>query len=109
MAEATNNLAIHPHKINSLVSYQEGSVVSREIIKTPKTTLTAFAFDKGQGLSEHTTPFTALVQIIDGEANIYINRKEYVVKEGELIVMPENIPHSLQAKKQFKMLLTMIK
>jgi quercetin dioxygenase-like cupin family protein len=100
-------LTIAPHTLKKLVSYQEGSVVSREIIRTPKTTVTAFAFAAGQGLSEHTTPFTALVQILEGEATISVDGIKHQVKEGEMLIMPANSPHALQATQQFKMLLTM--
>ena len=92
-----------------LVSYQEGSIVSREIIKKDTGTVTVFAFDKGQGLSEHTAPFDAMVHILDGTANIRIGERSFDVKVGESIVMPANKPHSLQAKEKFKMLLIMVK
>lgn len=96
-------------EIDSLAIYQEESVVSREIIKRDIGTVTIFAFDKGQGLSEHSAPFDALVQIIDGEAEIIISGKSNTVKKGELIIMPANEPHALKAEKPFKMILTMIK
>ncbi len=91
------------------VEYQEGSVVSREIIKKPTGTVTIFAFDAGQGLSEHTAPFDALVQILDGEAEITIAGKLHLVCSGEFIILPAGKPHALSAKKRFKMLLTMIR
>ena len=91
------------------VSYQEGSVVSREIIKKDTGTVTVFAFDKGQGLSEHTAPFDAMVHILDGKASIRIGEKLFEVKAGETLVMPANKPHSLKAGERFKMLLVMIK
>lgn len=93
----------------SLVDYQEGSVVSKEIIKRDKGTVTFFAFDKGQGLSEHTAPFDALVYILDGKAEIAIADKQHSLKTGETIIMPANKPHSLKALDRFKMLLVMIK
>ncbi len=93
----------------SMIEYQDGAVVSREIVKKPTGTVTLFAFDKGQGLSEHTAPFDALVTIVDGEAEITISGKPYNVKKGELIIMPANEPHSLKAVEKFKMLLVMIK
>ena len=96
-------------KLNSLVDYQEGSVVSKEIIKKDKGMVTLFAFDKGQGLSEHTAPFDALVYIFDGQAEINISGKQYNLKAGETIIMPANNPHSLKAIDRFKMLLVMIK
>ena len=95
--------------LSETVSYQEGSVVSKEIIKKQTGTVTLFAFDKGQGLSEHTAPFDALVNIIDGQAEVTISGKLLIVKEGEVIIMPANKPHSLKAMEKFKMLLVMIK
>ena len=93
----------------SLVDYQDGSVVSKEIIKKEKGTVTLFAFDRGQGLSEHTAPFDALVYIFDGQAEISISGKRYNLKAGETIIMPTNKPHSLKAIYRFKMFLVMIK
>ncbi len=95
--------------LSDLVKYQENAVVSSEIIKKDAGTVTVFAFDKGQGLSEHTAPFDALVNIIDGRAEVSILGKLFTVKEGEMIVMPANKPHSLKAMEKFKMLLVMIK
>lgn len=91
------------------IEYQPGSVVSREILKTESGSVTLFAFDKGQGLSEHTTPFEAMVYVFDGEAEITVGGKTQMVKTGEMVAMPANQPHALKAKKSFKMLLTMIK
>ncbi|MDD5432990.1 MAG: cupin domain-containing protein [Candidatus Omnitrophica bacterium] len=93
----------------SLVDYQDGAVVSKEIIKKDKGSVTLFAFDKGQGLSEHTAPFDALVNILDGEAEICIAGKTHLVKAGQAIIMPANKPHALKAIGPFKMLLVMIK
>lgn len=95
--------------LSDLVKYQENAVVSSEIIKKDAGTVTVFAFDKGQGLSEHTAPFDALVNIIDGRAEVSISGKLFTVKKGEMIVMPANKPHSLKAMEKFKMLLVMIK
>lgn len=95
--------------VKNMVSYQPGSVVSRTVIDKNVGTVTAFAFDSGQGLSEHTAPFDALVQIIDGAADITIAGSVHMVREGELIIMPAGKPHSLKANTQFKMLLTMIR
>lgn len=96
--------------IENLVDYGKDSVVSREIIKKELGTVTLFAFDKGQGLSEHSAPFDALVQILDGEAEITISGKKNIVKKGEMIIMAANDPHALQAiNSPFKMMLTMIK
>ena len=96
--------------IQFLLDYQKDSVVSREVIKKELGTITFFAFDQGQGLSEHSAPFDAMVQVIDGEAKITISGKKNTVKAGEIIIMPANEPHALQAENsQFKMILTMIK
>lgn len=95
--------------LKDFVNYQEGAVVSREILRKDTGTLTVFAFDEGQGLSEHTAPYDATVFIIEGEAEITISGKALTVKEGELIIMPANQPHSLKALKPFKMLLIMIR
>ena len=95
--------------IGALIDYQTGSVVSRTLIDKKTGTVTLFAFDKGQGLSEHTAPFDALVHIIDGEAEITISGKSITVKGGELVIMPANEPHALRALKKFKMILIMIR
>jgi quercetin dioxygenase-like cupin family protein len=92
-----------------LLDYQEGSIVSRTLIDKKAGTVTLFAFDEGQGLSEHTAPFDALVHIIDGEAEITISGKTLQVKGGEMVVMPANEPHALRALKRFKMILIMIR
>ena len=104
-----DNLKGKAINISGLAEYQEGSVVSREIIRKEVGTVTIFAFDKGQGLSEHSAPFDAMVQIVDGEAEITISGNLNIVKEGELIIMPANEPHALAAVKPFKMILTMIR
>ena len=96
-------------RVAELVGYQDGSIVSREIVKKPTGTVTAFAFDEGQGLSEHTAPFDALVQVLEGEVEITISGKPHCLQGGELILMPANQPHALKAVKRFKMLLTMIR
>ena len=108
MAKAVNIMA-KAFKLAYLLNYQDGAVVSREIIKQDAGTVTLFAFDKGQGLSEHTAPFDALVYIVDGNAQIRIAGKSNVVKKGEMIIMPAHKPHSLQAIRRFKMLLVMVK
>lgn len=92
-----------------LVDYQTGSIVSRTIIDKPTGTLTLFAFDKGQGLSEHTAPFDAMVYVFDGEAEVTISGKPLLVKKGEMVIMPANQPHALRAVSRFKMMLVMIK
>ncbi len=99
----------HEMNVSALVDYQEGSVVSREVIGKKTGTVTIFAFDEGQGLSEHMAPFDAMVYIVEGEANIDIDQKPHHLKAGDMIIMPANHPHALQAVKQFKMLLTMIR
>ncbi len=99
-----------PIEIEGLIEYQKDSVVSMEIIKKDLGTVTIFAFDKGQGLSEHSAPFDAMVQIVDGEAEITIAGEAHMVSKGEMIIMPANIPHALQAVNcPYKMILTMIK
>lgn len=91
------------------IAYQQGSVVSQEIAAKSAGTVTLFAFDAGQGLSEHTAPFDAIVHILDGEATITISGNTIIAKAGELVVMPAGEPHSLKAEKRFKMLLIMIR
>ena len=101
--------AAAPMKLREIVDYQEHSVVSRELIRKPSGTMTVFAFDEGQGLSEHTAPFDAFVNILEGEAEIRIEGTPHTVKEGEMIIMPANRPHALKAVTRYKMLLVMIK
>jgi quercetin dioxygenase-like cupin family protein len=96
-------------KAAELVNYQDGAVVSREIVKKPAGNVTIFAFDKGQGLSEHTAPFDALVQMVEGDAEIMISAQPYQLQGGEMILMPAGQPHALKALKRFKMILTMIR
>ena len=95
--------------LTNLADYQAGAVVSRSIVDKKTGTVTFFAFDEGQGLSEHTTPFDALVYLLDGEAEVTISGKALRLKEGEMVVMPANKPHALRAVKKFKMVLTMIR
>ena len=109
MENKINELKAKNLKLDELINYQDSSVVSREILKLPTGTLTVFAFDAGQGLSEHTAPFDATVYILDGKAEAQISGQVHVVKKGELIIMPAGQPHSLKAEKRFKMLLIMIK
>jgi quercetin dioxygenase-like cupin family protein len=96
-------------RLNELINYQEGAVVSRTLVKHPTGTVTVFAFDAGQGLTEHTAAFDALVQILDGKAEIMISDKPYRLEAGEAILLPANKPHALAALTAFKMLLTMIR
>jgi quercetin dioxygenase-like cupin family protein len=96
-------------KLEDLVAYQEGSVVSREIVSKPSGTMTVFAFDAGEGLSEHTAPFDAAVYILEGKARITIDGKPHDLGQGEMIIMPANRPHALKAVTPYKMLLVMIR
>ena len=96
-------------KSKDLVDYHEGSIVSRTIIDKTTGTCTLFAFSEGQGLSEHTAPFDALVYILDGETEVTISGKSIQLGEGEMIIMPANKPHALRAPAKFKMMLVMIK
>jgi quercetin dioxygenase-like cupin family protein len=108
-SKTQTKLEAQPTLLTDLVDYQDGSVVSREIISRKTGTVTLFAFDKGQGLSEHTAPYDAMVHILDGEAEITIAGRPFQVKEGEMLVMPANKPHALKALRRFKMILTMIR
>ena len=95
--------------IADLITYQKGSIVSREIIKKPTGNVTLFAFSESQGLSEHTAPFDALMYIIDGSAEIRISGEAHTVSRGQMVVAPADKPHSLKALKRFKMMLVMLK
>lgn len=97
------------YSLNEMLDYQKDSVVSRTLIDKNEGTVTLFSFDKDQGLSEHTAPFDALVNIIDGKVKITISKKEYVLNKGQMIIMPANEPHVLKALERFKMMLIMIK
>ena len=92
-----------------IVNYSDDSIVSRIICESGSSNVSIFAFDEGQGLSEHTAPFNALVEVVDGEGEFIINGEKHLVKSGQLIVMPANIPHSVNANKRFKMILTMLR
>lgn len=100
---------INKELLNEAVGYQNGSIVSKQIIKKPNGNITLFAFDKNESLTEHTSPFEAVVYIVDGEMEIKIGGNLYNVKAGEILVMPPSIPHGLKATEKSKMLLTMIK
>ena len=102
MENKTNELKAKSLNLEKLINYQDGSVVSREILKLPAGTLTVFAFDAGQGLSEHTAPFDATVYILDGEAEAKISGQVHIVKKGEILIMPAGQPHSLKAEKGLK-------
>ena len=96
-------------KLTELIEYADDAVVSKTILDKPAGTITLFAFDKGQKLSEHTAPYDAVVQILYGQAQLTIGGKEVKVSAGEIVIMPANIPHAVTATVRFKMLLTMIR
>ncbi|OFX28808.1 MAG: cupin [Bacteroidetes bacterium GWA2_32_17] len=96
-------------KLSESIEYGNGAIVSKVIIKKESSNLTLFAFDKGQGLSEHTAPFDAVVQIVEGSGQIIINKVPFNLNAGEFIIMPANVPHAVMANEQFKMLLIMVK
>lgn len=104
-----NNLTSQIFNLGGMLDYQAGAVVSRTIIDKKTGTVTLFAFDKGEGLSEHTAPFDAMVYILDGLAEITISGKPYTLSAGEMIIMPADEPHALRAFERFKMVLTMIR
>lgn len=96
-------------RVSDLVSYQDGSVVSREVLRKSSGTVTLFAFDRGQGLSEHTAPFDALILVLDGRAEVTISGTPHFLVEGEMILLPAGEPHALRAPEKFKMMLIMIR
>ncbi len=108
-SETPENLKAQAISLTEIIDYQIGSVVSRTIIDKESGTVTLFAFDAGQGLSEHTAPYDAFVYILDGEVDVRISGKSVPLKKGEMTIMPANEPHSLTALTRFKMLLTMIR
>ncbi len=108
MKDITSNKGVAIH-MNRAVDYADGAVISKTLLDKPTGTLTLFSFDEGQGLSEHTAPFDATVQVIDGTAAITIGGKVHKVSAGEMIIMPADVPHSLKADERFKMLLIMIR
>jgi quercetin dioxygenase-like cupin family protein len=103
------NFIAKANNLESLMNYQTDSVVSQTIIGKKAGTVTMFAFDKDQGLSEHTAPYDAMVYMVDGEAQITISGKAIIVKKGEMVILPANEPHALEALSKYKMLLIMIK
>ena len=107
--EGTEALESQVLRLSNLVDYQEGSIVSREIVRKDTGTVTLFAFDQGQGLSEHTAPFDALVCLLDGQAEITISGRPFRLETGEMIIMPAHEPHALKALSRFKMMLVMIR
>ncbi len=109
MSDKNLNLSDAPMELAPLITVQPGAIVSRVLLNKSAGTLTLFAFDAGEGLSEHTAPFEALVQVLEGEADIRIGTHAHVVKAGHVLLLPANVPHALLARAAFKMLLTMIR
>lgn len=109
MNEKKNLEASRAVRLETLVDYAPGAVVSRTIAQSPAGTLTLFAFDEGQGLSEHSAPFDAFVQVLDGEVLLTIGGEAVPAQAGETVRMPADVPHAVQARRRFKMLLTMIR
>jgi quercetin dioxygenase-like cupin family protein len=107
--KSTEDLKARAIDLAGLVNYQDGAIVSREVVSQPTGTVTAFAFDEGEQLSEHTAPFDAMAIDLDGEADITIGGKVNRLKPGQMIIMPAAVPHALRAVTRFKMLLVMIK
>ena len=95
--------------LEQLIGYADDSIVSKTLLDKPIGTITLFAFDKGQRLSEHTAPFDAVVQAVDGQGVVTIDGADHTVDTGKIVIMPANIPHAVRAEKKFKMLLTMIR
>jgi len=104
-----SDLSLEPRAVVDLLAYQEGAIVSRILAKKPTGSVTVFAFDQGQSLSEHTAPFDALVHLLDGEAEITIGGKPHLLAAGQVILMPADIPHAVRAVRRFKMILTMLR
>jgi quercetin dioxygenase-like cupin family protein len=96
-------------RFDNEVDYSDGAIVSKNVLKRTTGNISLFAFDKGEGLSEHTAPFDAMVQIVDGKAEISIAGEKYILEKGDTIIMPANIPHALKAVEKYKMVLTMIR
>jgi quercetin dioxygenase-like cupin family protein len=109
MTQGKSDLSAKVLDLADIIGYQDGSVVSRTIAEKGAGTITVFAFDEGEGLSEHTAPFDAVLQVVDGEARITISGNDYDVAAGQMIIMPANEPHSVRAVKKFKMLLVMLR
>jgi quercetin dioxygenase-like cupin family protein len=106
---AVDTALTRPADLAQLVAYQSGSIVSRTLIKKPTGTVTLFAFDAGQDLSEHTAPFDALVQVVDGSGEFTVGGEPIRLTAGQALIMPAGIPHSVRAAERFKMLLTMVR
>jgi quercetin dioxygenase-like cupin family protein len=109
MSNTSQDLTSRPHELTGLIGVQPGAVVSRTLVSKPVGTVTLFAFDIGEGLSEHTAPYEALVQVLEGEMDIRIAADAHVVAAGQLLLLPANVPHALHARVPSKMLLTMIR
>ena len=109
MREQTLDLSKAPQELAELIAAQPGAVVSRVLVNKPAGTVTLFAFDAGEGLSEHTAPFDALVHVLEGQAGVLIASDDHEVKAGQVLLLPAGIPHALRAHTSFKMLLTMIR
>ncbi len=109
MIEQNMDLSVGPSELASLIATQPKAVVSRALVNKPAGTVTLFAFDAGEGLSEHAAPYDALVHMLEGEAAVRIASQEHEVNAGHIILLPANVPHALQAKTPIKMLLTMIR
>ena len=109
MTEGKTALTSQVITVADLIGYQDGSVVSRTLIDKKPGTITLFAFAEGQGLSEHTAPYDAFIEVVEGEAEVTISGKPYLVKAGQFLIMPANEPHSVRAATHFKMLLVMIR
>jgi len=108
-SESTKIPAAQPVDLAGLIHYAEGAIVSRTLAENEAGTLTLFAFDAGQGLSEHSAPFDAVVQLLDGEAELTIGGKAVCAAAGQIVLMPANVPHAVKAPRRFKMLLTMLR
>jgi quercetin dioxygenase-like cupin family protein len=109
MTEQERGLVAQVRRMTDLIDYQEGSVVSRQVMKGDGGNVTLFAFDRGEGLTEHTSPFDALVYVLDGESEVTVSGVASRLREGDMILMPANAPHDLKTPSRFKMLLVMIK
>ena len=103
------DLMVEPIFLKDHIEYSSGSVVSKTLKQNPAGIITLFAFDAGQGLSEHSAPFDAVVQVIDGEGHFVIGGEDHELREGQMIIMPANVPHAVKAEQRFKMLLTMLR
>jgi quercetin dioxygenase-like cupin family protein len=108
-SSSAKTVATGPLTLKELVAYQEGAIVSRTLVNESGGTVTIFAFDEGQGLSEHTSPFDALVIVIEGAVDIRVSSKDLHLNEGQMIIMPANKPHELKAVTRLKMMLVMVR